>query len=466
MREVVLGYAPRAPLAGYHARQQRRAVIVAHRRAGKTTLTLADEVKRSLKNPLLSPRYAYVAPYRQQAKDISWAALKRLTATIPGAVAMEGELHVTLPGDRRIRLYGADNAEALRGPYLDGVILDEPADIDPYVWTDIIRPMLVDRGGWITWIGTPKGRNAFYHLWERAREAPELYWTLMLPASHSGIISEAELASARADMIASSGQSAGEAAYMREFECDFSAPVEGAIYAAEMAALRRAGRVVDFPQRTTHPLITFWDLGQSDYTCIWLAQLVGQDVLLLAYYSATGKTPAHYAAVCMDWERQYGLRCRAHYLPHDATHRDRSGKTWLDDLAAGGLRNFRTVPRVPDVWIGINGLRGRFNRMWVHATGCGKTFGDSEGVLPSGIDCLTSYHKKIEQQGAMIREDPVHDQYSHGADALRTFAEADMQHMLEGGADATAGEVEEAPRHRVVVTRAPHRSSQRVNVTR
>ena len=71
----------------------------------------------------------------------------------------ESEFRVDLVNGSMIRLYGADNPHALRGPYLDGVVLDEFADMKPEVWHEVVRPMLVDRRGWATFIGTPKGKN-------------------------------------------------------------------------------------------------------------------------------------------------------------------------------------------------------------------------------------------------------------------------------------------------------------------
>ena len=71
-----------------------------------------------------------------------------------------------------IRRYGADNPDALRGPYLDGVVLDEFADMKPEVWYEVVRPMLADRQGWATFIGTPKGKNEFWRLYESAKKDP------------------------------------------------------------------------------------------------------------------------------------------------------------------------------------------------------------------------------------------------------------------------------------------------------
>jgi phage terminase large subunit len=90
-----------------------------------------------------------------------------------------------------IRLYGADNPDALRGPYLDGVVLDEFADMKPEVWYEVVRPMLADRQGWATFIGTPKGKNEFWRLHESAKKDPA-WFHMMLKASESSIIPESD----------------------------------------------------------------------------------------------------------------------------------------------------------------------------------------------------------------------------------------------------------------------------------
>jgi phage terminase large subunit len=65
------------------------------------------------------------------------------------------------------------------------VVLDEFADMDPRAWSEVIRPALADRKGWACFIGTPKGRNAFWEVYERARQ-PDDWFDLRLRASETG----------------------------------------------------------------------------------------------------------------------------------------------------------------------------------------------------------------------------------------------------------------------------------------
>ena len=146
-------------------------VLVCHRRFGKTVLAVNELVHRSLACRVPHPRHAYLAPLRKQAKRVAWDYLKRYTAAIPSRTVNEAELRIELPGGRRLFVEGADNPDALRGLYLDGVVLDEFGQMSPEAWREVIRPALADRAGWAIFIGTPKGRNAFHAVFEAGRAA-------------------------------------------------------------------------------------------------------------------------------------------------------------------------------------------------------------------------------------------------------------------------------------------------------
>jgi hypothetical protein len=201
------------------ARIRARFVVLAlHRRAGKTEIALKKLLDAAIKCQLELPQYFYVAPYLKQAKIIAWARMKQMVAPmIPyGAVEInESELSVTFSHNGAIiRVFGADNPDAMRGVRLDGAVIDEVAQIKPEVWDEIIQPALSDRMGWAWFIGTPKGINVFSSLffaagnkedWGRARYT--VYDTNALDAK--------EVARLRSSM--------SEVAFAREYLCDFSA---------------------------------------------------------------------------------------------------------------------------------------------------------------------------------------------------------------------------------------------------
>jgi len=204
----------------------RFSVVVAHRRFGKTVGTINHVIKMCIKNKQRSPQYAYIAPFRNQAQHIAWNYLKYYTHVIPGMKVNESELYVEFPTNYsgadggRIYIMGADHPDALRGSYWDGVILDEYAQIKPELWNEVIRPALADRDGWAVFIGTPKGQNAFYEMYQRAQREPDWY-ACMYRADESGLFDEGgrygpkELEALKRDMSAE--------AIRQELYCDFTA---------------------------------------------------------------------------------------------------------------------------------------------------------------------------------------------------------------------------------------------------
>src|SRR5947209_3361076 len=167
----------------------------------KTVACIHELQRRALDCLNVRPRFAYLSPFLKQSKTVAWDYLRNARSWLWQAQATlhETELRADYPNGGQVRLYGADNPDALRGIYLDGVVLDEYADMDARVWAGIIRPALADRAGWAVFIGTPKGRNAFFALWRRAQSEAN-WFSLMLKASDTGLIAADELKLARRDL--------------------------------------------------------------------------------------------------------------------------------------------------------------------------------------------------------------------------------------------------------------------------
>src|SRR2546430_7127292 len=265
--ELVVDYAPRTQFVAFHDRAERFACIVTHRRAGKTVACIHDLKRAAMLSRQIRPRLAYLSPFLKQSKAVAWDYLRSAMAPLRaiGASVHESELRVDYVNGGQVRLYGADNPDALRGIYLDGIVLDEYADMDPRVWSEIIRPALADRAGWAVFIGTPKGRNAFFELWRRA-QSEQTGFTLMLKASDTGLIPASELNLARRDL--------SEEQYAQEFECSFEAAVVGSYYGRLLARAEADKRIAGVPYDPAALVWTSWDLGIRDATAIWFAQMV------------------------------------------------------------------------------------------------------------------------------------------------------------------------------------------------
>jgi len=186
---IVIPYQPRSLQRQLHysLKQKRWAIVVCHRRWGKTVWAINHLLRAALTSERQEPRFAYFAPFLKQAKSIAWDYLKHFSRPIPNIAINETELRVDYPNGARIRLLGADNPDSQRGVYLDGAILDEYAQMAPSLFSEILRPALSDRKGWCVWMGTPKGRNHFFDLHEQARKDTEwhvaLYPAFWMPMS-------------------------------------------------------------------------------------------------------------------------------------------------------------------------------------------------------------------------------------------------------------------------------------------
>lgn len=384
----------------YEARQ-RFNVWVCHRRMGKTVLALYLLIADAYANPRPRPRYGYLAPLYRQGKVIAWDLLKHLTRPLPGTKINEAELRVDLTGDRRIQIFGADNPDALRGLYLDGVVFDEYGQMRPRVWSEVVRPALADREGWATFIGTPMGKNHFYDLYQQA-QGDATWHTAIYRASDTGVLEEAELASARATMAPEQ--------YAQEFEVSWESALVGSYYGSYLETAQAEDRVTRVPWEPSVPVQTSWDLGVSDATAIWFIQPVGRMLHVIDYLEASDHGLEWYAKVLREKPYTYGR----HFFPHDIEARDFSsdGRTRLAIAESLGLRPAVVVPR-GDVADGIQAVRSLFPRFVFDQEHC-----------HDGLESLKAYRRAWNEQRKDWDSHPFHDFSSHGADALRTFASA------------------------------------------
>jgi len=187
-------------LAAYKA-EKRFQVHVWHRRAGKTFFVIGMMVTRALTTRRKDYRAFYVTSTFRQSKSISWDYLKSFVGQIPGVAFNEAELRCDLPNGARIQLLGAENYDALRGRYADDITLDETAQIPGVAWTQVLSPMLADRKGRMTAIGTPNGRmNLFYDLWEHAGTDDPEWGRSLLKWSDTDVLDPSEIKRMRRTM--------------------------------------------------------------------------------------------------------------------------------------------------------------------------------------------------------------------------------------------------------------------------
>jgi len=384
----------------FHNRTKRWACIVAHRRAGKTVAAVNDIIRAGITYKGPNGLFGYIAPYMNQARRIAWDYFKWYAAPITKD-ANESQMTLTLVNGAKISLFGADNADAMRGLGFSGVYMDEYGDFKPSVFGNIIRPALSDKQGWAVFAGTPKGKNQFWEVFDRAQRTPQEWFLLRLTASESGLLPSSELAAAKAQLT--------EDQYLQEYECSFEAAILGAFYGREMREAQDQGRITRVDYDPELGVYTAWDLGYRDDTAIWFYQVVRGEIRVIDYHAVSGANIAELAEVVMGKPYRY----TKHNLPHDARAKTLAsgGKSVIEQLAHHlGLANLAIVPDL-SVQDGIQAVRAMLPRVWFDAQKCA-----------DGIEALKQYQREYDEDKKTFRQTPRHDWCSHPADAFRMLA--------------------------------------------
>lgn len=390
---IVIPYKPRDAFWPLHDRTERWAVVVAHRRAGKTVACVNELLKAALTSERKDFRGAYVSPFYRQSKAVAWDYLKRYSSVVPNVSINESELRIDYPNGARIQLFGADNADALRGMFFDLVVADEYGDWKPSVWAYVIRPALADRQGKAIIIGTPKGRNQFFEIYDLAQRSKD-WLCLTIKADSSGILPESELNALKEELT--------EDAWRQEMECDFDAALPGAIFGKELWKLEQEGRVKKDLYDKNLKTYAVLDLGFSDDTAIWWFQ-VGKELRLIDCYSASGMPISHYQEVLKGKPYTYGDWL---YLPHDARAKSlQTGRSIEQQFSALSWK-----PRiVPELGLidGVQAARLTLEDCYF------------DEACREGIETLKQYQREYDEEKRCFRDKPRHDWTSHYADAFR-----------------------------------------------
>lgn len=397
-------YQPRSVFTPLHNRDKRWVCVVAHRRCGKTVAMCADLVIGALETALPKPQFAYMAPQRDQAKRVAWTYLKDLTRPMWSKPPNESELKITINnghgGESTIYVAGADNYDALRGMYFDGVVLDEVGQIRPSAWYKVLRPALSDRRGWAIFAGTPAGKNMFWNLREEARMNPQTHMLLELPASKTGIIHPDELRDAKAQMT--------EEAFLVEYECSFDAAVPGAYFAKQIGEAYNEGRIGKHPVDPAFPVNLVADLGFTDSCSWWGWQETRDGIRIVDFMEDDNQPIQHY----IDWvkSRPYLVNPKGIFLPHDARAKSlQTGKSIIEQFLANGIRP-NLVPEM-SLQDGIEAARMVIPHCWF----------DEEKTY-DGLEHLRAYMREWDEKTQTYRNRPKHDQHSHASDSFRYLA--------------------------------------------
>lgn len=388
---VTIPYHPRPwALTHLHNQDRRWIVLVIHRRAGKTTAALNHLQRDALK--IKNSRFAFIAPTYKQAKLIAWDIIKLHAKPIPGVEFNEVELTVKYPNGSKLSLYGADNPDSLRGLGLWGVVFDEYSQQPSNIFTEVIRPALADHQGYAIWIGTPKGRNEFYRLYEEGKKA-ENWHSVLLTVDDTKLIPEEELDDAGRNMTRDE--------FQQEWYCSFEAAIKGAVFSSELSDMREDGRIGIVPYDKALKVHTAWDRGVGENLIVGFYQKAFGQLKKIDTWQGSGNDGLPEALKAIQNKPYlYGK----HFGPHDIEGTDAStGKTWRETAANLGF-DFTVVPKMP-VKDRIAKAQLALSHTWV----------DME-KNQKWVDAMGQYRYEWDEKRGMFKDEPYHDWTSHFAD--------------------------------------------------
>lgn len=397
--KIVIPYKPLPIQAWIHKNLKRFSVVVLHRGCGKSILAVNELIRRAFTcSDTSGAQFIYVAPEKQQAKNIIWNKLKYYTKDIPDLRIREDELTITFPDNgATICLEGADNPDRLRGRHPHFVVLDEVGQMKRDVWYEVIMPGTMANAADVLFIGTPKGDNLFKEIYEIGKKAMDngdpSWFTARVDVFHSKRYTLEEVELIRKTMP--------QAKFNQEYLCDFEASFTGAFY----GELLDSGSVMDVPYDPSKPVITGWDLGTADKTAIWFAQQDGETLRLIDYYENSGQDIFFY----INYIRRKPYFYNYHILPHDsAKHFLTSSKSVEGIFKSSGLKVVK-APRL-GVKEGISVVQAALYRCRFDKHKCA-----------AGVRHLSQYRSKVDALSGLDTGEPLHDAASDAADAFRTL---------------------------------------------
>jgi phage terminase large subunit len=376
--------------------------------------------------------YYYFFPTFSQGRKVLWDFIDksgfRVLEHIPTELQQGGrnatEMKIRLKNGSLIQIIGTNNIDSIVGTNPIGCVFSEYSLQDPTAWT-LMRPILVENGGWSVFNFTPRGQNHAKDIYDMAVTNPSWFaqtLTVKDTTDHDGnaIITEADIQAER-----EAGMS--EDYIQQEFYCSFTLGIEGSYYAKAMQEARDNQRVGNVPWDRMQRVYTAWDIGYGDSTAIIFYQLCGQEIHIIDYLEHHGEGLPYYAKALTEKSYIYD----AHYAPHDIdSHAFSSGMSAREVGIGLGLR-FIPLPTLKiKVEDGIESLRGLFPRIWIDSKKC-----------KSLISALENYRKEYDKDKSCYKSRPLHDWASHGADAARYMAIA-IKTRTDGVAGVTNEEAE------------------------
>jgi phage terminase large subunit len=278
--------------------------------------------------------------------------------------------------------------------------MSEYAYMDPESWYTL-EPRISQNNGTAVFLSTPNGQNHFYNLYNYAKTKPKEYFTSLLSVDDTRVLDSHHIDNLRAEGVP-------EDFIQQEYYCSFTRGAEGSYYGKQIQKARDEDRITSLPIISDIPCSTAWDIGIGDSTSIWVYQVLNNGKInLLQYYENHGEGIEHYIKWLDRWKIENGALWERHFVPHDMANKQfATGNDLLVTARQFGIE--ATVVPKKSIEEGIQAVRSTLALCSFDDKRCKK-----------GIECLDFYRKRWNDILKVYNDEPLHDKYSHGADAFR-----------------------------------------------
>ena len=404
-------------------------LLIWHRRAGKDITALNYVILKMMERV---GTYLYLFPELKQARRDVWDAItsegRKMLSYIPKAMIKRinnSDMSVELFNGSVLLFGGADRYDMLMGGNFSGIVYSEFSLQHPLAY-QYLQPVLAENKGWEFFIYTFRGNNHGYRLYLAAKDNPDAFVQVLSVHDTkrddgTPVVSDEDI-----DKIRKMGTMT-EGLIQQEFFCNPLAFNDDTIFGKQLEAARNADRIYDFPIDNAVPVYCFWDLGRSDATAIWFVQFVREEIRMINYYENNFQEFPFYANIIDEFKKKYNLFIKDHFPPHDAKHvrLGMAGKSLVKMAQEAGIgfcdddRHSNVVPRTNSEEESHQATRSIFNRCYFHKTNC-----------KLGIDCLSNYTYKYDDERKVYSVKPVHNWASHGAHAFMAIALVIINDMI------------------------------------
>jgi len=393
--------------------EEKSVLSIIHRRAGKDVFCVEAWVLRGLQRV---GTHVYLFPFYSQARSVVWNGMNKegvpFLSSIPECLIAkknEARMEIVLINGSRLILAGSNNTDSLMGSNPVTLIYSEFALHHPLA-RQYLNPIIVQNGGIEIIQSTPRGKNHLYDVYEAVKDNPKYHvehLSVEETFDHEGnrLISEKQMEEAKR-------MGMSDELMRSEWYCDFNVGNTGSYFTREMSDMEREGRILPIKPNIHLPVHTCADLGGTDNTAIWLFQVDGEYIHLLALLHDTGKGLKFYLEWAERLRQQWRCQWGTHFGPHDITQKHQGwehAESRLMQARKAGW-HFQVTPKL-SIEDGIEAMRYIFPKLKVNSVDC-----------ELGVRAMREYRREYDDLNACFKPKPLHNWSSNIMDALRYLA--------------------------------------------